>query len=491
MGIDDLTPAEQRVWQAFGRGEGVDFRSGDGDRAQDGASWGPERTVRAAVLRALLVEAPAQEGEISGLKLAGARITGRLNLAYGTVDQAVRLRSCHFEHAPQLYGAQIRALVLSNSVLPGLSAATLRVDGVLRLTGCQVSGPVLLQGSAVAGAVFLDNACLGDPLDAENLHEPILQLNHAEIGTDVWAENLVAYGQVRLDAATVRGQVNLEAASLHDPGGVAMRAEALSVGTDLRAVRLLADGEVNLSGARIPRRLDLGHARLSNPEGMALNVATSVVGELWLAEAVPIQGSADLNRAQLDVLHALPTVWPEQVSIDDLKYRMLAPHLPAGQRLPLLDRDGGRYLPHTFEQLALAYRAAGDDDAARAVQLAKLRRLRRSLPRHVRAWGYVQDATVGYGFRPGRAAAWLLVLLLVGALSFGVSRPRAVNADEAPDFNAFVYTVDLLLPVVDFGQQGAFNPHGWHQWYAYLLIASGWLFATTIAAGVTRTLSRQ
>lgn len=56
---------------------------------------------------------------------------------------------------------QIRALVLSGSGLPRLSAATLRVDGVLRISGCRIAGPVRLRGAKVAGGFFLDKARLG------------------------------------------------------------------------------------------------------------------------------------------------------------------------------------------------------------------------------------------------------------------------------------------------------------------------------------------
>ncbi|MEV3932480.1 MULTISPECIES: hypothetical protein [unclassified Streptomyces] len=41
------------------------------------------------------------------------------------------------------------------------------------------------------------------------------------------------------------------------------------------------------------------------------------------------------------------------------------------------------------------------------------------------------------------------------------------------------------------GQEKAFNPLGWYQWLSYLLIVTGWLLATTIAAGITRSVSRQ
>ncbi|MDN3351385.1 hypothetical protein [Actinomadura sp. DC4] len=69
------------------------------------------------------------------------------------------------------------------------------------------------------------------------------------------------------------------------------------------------------------------------------------------------------------------------------------------------------------------------DAEARTAQLAR----QRTLPRTARIWGFAQEWTVGYGYRPLRAALWL----------------------------------------------------------AALLIAAGWVLATTIAAGVTRVLSRQ
>jgi hypothetical protein len=47
------------------------------------------------------------------------------------------------------------------------------------------------------------------------------------------------------------------------------------------------------------------------------------------------------------------------------------------------------------------------------------------------------------------------------------------------------------VPIVGFGQKGAFNPRGWQHWLAAVLIAAGWTLATTIAAGITRVLSRQ
>ncbi|MFD9307976.1 membrane-associated oxidoreductase [Streptomyces sp. NPDC060048] len=493
MEITDLTPAERRVWDAFPRGEGVDFRQGRDEDPADGASWGPERTVRADVLSALLVNSPSVPGQVAGLKIKGAKITGRLDLKYAAIEAPMRMRGCWFEHKPGLYGARLRALVLTDSFLPGLTAATVRVEVVLRMSCCRVTGPIRLAGAQISGGLFLQGAVLGTPGDPAEAttQEPPLQLNHATIGTDIIAFGLTVHGQTRINGAIVGGQINLDDARLLAPGGTALHAETLTVGTDLRAMRLETNGRVNLSGSRIPGQLNLAYARLANPDGFALRASSCTIGEVWLRSCETVRGTVNLRRSQFDLLHVPPETWPERIRIDGLTYRTLAPHLPAEQRLPALEREESGYLPYAYEQLAAAYRTAGDEAAARTVQLAKLRRHRRTLPRHARIWGLLQDATVGYGFRPLRAAGWLLALLLTGTVAYWFQHPRELKAGEAPQFNAVFYTIDLMLPIIGFGQEAAFAPDGWYQWLSYLLIVTGWVLATTTAAGVSRSLRRQ
>ncbi|MGW1374207.1 membrane-associated oxidoreductase [Streptomyces sp. NPDC002446] len=483
----DLTPAEVRIWRAFPRGESVDFRTAEDEDPALGSTWGAERTVRAGVLRALLLRAPQEEGEIAALKIAGARITGVLDLKYATIDAAIRLSHCHFDGVPDLYGAQLRQLNLSKSVLPGLTSGTLRVEGVLRLTDCRMCGPVRLGGAQVSGALFMERAQFTAPDDSE----PVLQLNQASIGDDLWAPEMRAHGQVRLTGASVAGRINVQDAEFDKPDGTALDAQNLSVGAHVRARCVRARGRVELRGSRISGRLDLLHARLSHPGDTALRASSCVIGELWLRRGERIEGALNLRRSQIEILTLEPEMLPDQVYLSNLTYTVLAPHEPAERRLPMLERDGDRYEPHGYEQLMAAYRRVGDDDAARLVHLAKQRRRRTTLPWYGRLWGFVQDATVGYGFRPLRAAVWLLSLMAVGSIAYGLDHPRPVKADEAPDFNPVFYTLDLLLPVINFGQESAFAPHGWHQWLSYALIITGWILATTIVAGVTRTVSRQ
>lgn len=487
MIIDELTEAERRVWDAFPKGLDVDFRAPEDEETADGRTWGPERTLRASVLRTLLLTGPREEGEIAALKVSGARITGTLDLRYATVDRVIRLSGCHFDAVPDWSGAQLHYVRLDKSVFPGLRLSRIRVDGSLRLADCRFRGRLRLSGAQIAGALYLQRSEFGESAEGE----PVLQLNQAEIGDDLRAQGLRAQGEIRLDDATVNGMIDLTHAELSHPGGTVLRAERLSAGSDVLMRYAKTHGRMDLRGARVEGRMDLSYAQLSNPGGTALRMSSGTIGELWLREGPRIEGALNLRRSQIEVLFLETDVLPDKVLLNNLTYTTLMPHEPAHARLPMVQRDGDGYVPYAYEQLTEAYRRMGDDAAARRVQLAKQRRHRATLAWYGRLWGYAQDATVGYGFRPLRAAVWLLSLMALGSIAYALHRPSPLKADEAPHFNPVFYTLDLLLPIIDFGQERAYAPEGWAQWLSYVLVITGWILATTVVTGVTRTVSRQ
>ncbi|MGW2994453.1 oxidoreductase, partial [Streptomyces sp. NPDC001193] len=108
----------------------------------------------------------------------------------------------------------------------------------------------------------------------------------------------------------------------------------------------------------------------------------------------------------------------------------------------------------------------------------------------LKAWGYLQDWTVAYGYRPGRAALWMAVLWAAGALLFSRHEPPPIKADEHPHWDPALYALDLLLPVIDLGQDGQWNVEGGWQWGSAALVLLGWTLATTVAAGASRLLRR-
>lgn len=485
MEINDPTPAERRLRRAFATGAEVDFRDESGDTA---GRWGPERTVRARVLRTLLLDGPREPGETAALKLRGARITGTLDLRDATVENVVHLTHCRFDDTPLLDGAHLRYVSLRDSELPGLMATRARTDGNLRMTRCRFDGPVRLDGARIGGVLLLDSA----ELTAGEAAGTTLRLNHLAVADDLYAPGLSVRGPVRLDGADVAGSVDLTGARLESAGPEAvLHAQSLAVAGDVLLREARVTGRTDLRGARVAGRLDLSYADLSHQGRTALRASSATIGELWLRAGPAVRGTVNLRRSQIDVLFLDSEKVTGEVLFNSLGYTSLTPHEPAERRLALLERDGDGYVPHAYEQLTAAYRRIGDDHAARLVQLARQRRHRRTLPWYGRLWGFAQDVTVGYGFRPLRAAGWLLSLLAIGSVAYALHHPQPLKAGEAPPFSPVFYTLDLLLPVISFGQESAFAPRGWYQALAYALVLTGWILATTVVTGVTRAVSRQ
>ncbi|MFE6617748.1 oxidoreductase [Streptomyces sp. NPDC057740] len=528
MRLDELDAAERQLWDSFPQGTTVDVRDGTSSA---------ESSVRAEVIAALLlgVGAGPAPGDRPALRLTGARITGGLDLRFAEVAVPVVLADCRFDEEPLLQGARIRELALPGSSLPGLTADTVQIDGRLVLSRCHLTGPLALTRAQINGDLDLRDSVITAPgLEA-------ISAVHVTIGGDVLCTNLALQGGFRLSGGSIDGEFDLEGAFLSNPGGHALDAYHVQITEDFTFhPGFRAEGRIILSGATVSAAIGFCGARLNNPGDVALEAVDvsvarnfdlgqglAVVGGIKLdgshigtqlsfrnamlthpdATALslrliqaretdlrtqrPIDGTVDTRNAQLGTLYDSPDTWPTDLRLAEATYDALAHPLAAAERVAWLRRGTDGYIPQPYEQLTAAYRRLGHEDEARTVLLAKQRHRRSTLPPHSRAWGYIQDATVGYGYRPLRAGLWLLALLACGAIFFSVQSPAPLEAGKAPPFNAVFYTLDLLVPIISFGQEPAFAPRDIGQWLAYGLIAAGWILATSVTAGISRAISRQ
>ncbi|WP_305783266.1 hypothetical protein [Symbioplanes lichenis] len=444
----------------------------------------PDPRVSATFLRFLLLGGVrGAEGEMPALRLSGARVTGTLRLLYADVEAPVRLVQCRFDNVVQLYGSRIRQLSIRECELPGLSAANATFAAHLRLTGSRITGPVMLSGASISNQLILDGAHIGKP--GGDPQVPMLDGIRMRVDGDVRAnDGFRCDGLVRLTNAEIAGSLRLEGAQLSNPGGRALHATDLRVGAFARlSDGFSATGAVTLHHAQVVSWLSFAGAHLDGVLGLR-HLQTR---ELALLPARTPTGAVDLRHARIGLLRDDPVTWPDETRLGGLTYDALS---EAGDRLSWLRRTPEGYSPQAYGQLAATYRKSGRDADAREVLLAGERHQREQLPFTGRLWGRLQDLTVGYGYRPARAVAWLAVLVLLGTVVFGLEPPRAAEAAKAPPFVAVAYTADLILPVVDLGQQSNYHARGWTAWLAYLLILSGLLFATTIAAAAARMVRR-
>lgn len=146
-----------------------------------------------------------------------------------------------------------------------------------------------------------------------------------------------------------------------------------------------------------------------------------------------------------------------------------------------LDRNGGRlepaikrFKPQPYLQLVKIFRSAGYEKAANKVLVG----LERNRTRYSdfsffrQTWRWLLDIFLLYGLSPFRPVAFLLLWMLVSAGFFEIAyhKGRIVAVKEpskpemnakapppAPAFNAIVYAIDSLVPIVDFNQKKAFT----------------------------------
>lgn len=511
LSYDELTSPERELWDAFPDGHRVDLRAGvpDDDRVTEGGRWGPGRTIRAAVIAALLsgVNA-ARPGAAACVRLVGARISGCLDLSDVELGQALRIEGCWFEEAPRLHGASARTIRIVDSWLPGLEVALVRVEGHLDLSRSRVEGCLDLLNASVAGELVLNGTRVCVPEGWAVIADGL------DMGGGVFCmHGFTARGGIRLLGAQLPGGLFMQGAHLErpvplgrpGPRGVALALDNVVASTLNFSGGFTADGTVRLRGAQVSDNLTFEGAVLNaapDGDGPALAGLLMRVTDFDFNLARRPYGTVDLRGAQVSYLHDNEHSWPDVVELDGFVYGSIKA-VEAGERREAVGRRGSvadrvawirrspGYSPQPYEQLASWYRTAGHDDDARRVLLAKQRHRRRTLSPAARVWGHLLDVTVGYGYRPWLAGVWLLALTLLGTLAFHAHSPTQVKQGEGAPFQPLVYTLDLLIPIGGLGQRTAWYwSDGSLQWLAYLLIALGWVLTTAVIAGVTRTLQK-
>ncbi len=477
--------------------------------------------------------------------LNGTSVTVALFADRVTVDSGMFCRfGFHAEGESRLVDAQIRGSLdmtgahLANPGQVALSADRLRVEGSLACSGgFRADGQISLNAARIGGQVSFNSAHLANPGQ--------IALNANRLTTDssmFCGEGFQVDGEMRLHSAHIGGQLSFEGAHLASPGQVALSADRLNVEDGLfceggfRAdgeIRLAvariggelsligahiansggsvlyaggltvdgaifcedgfrADGTVSLIDAHVSETLSFSGATLANPGGMALNIRRLRADSLRLDD-LAVTGTVDLTSAQVRAFHDDPGHWPDLLLLDGLTYDDLRPYEPVngrGGRLAWLSRDEPGYRAQPYEQLATYYRRLGHDDEARRVLIAKQRRRRAGLRIPSKIFGYTLDVIVGYGYRPVRAFGWLAVLLAIGSMYFTANRPAPVDPVHYPHYQPVLYAADLVIPIVNLGQAGVWAPAGAAQWVAAALVASGWILATSVIAGITRILAR-
>jgi hypothetical protein len=530
-------------------GDLVDLRAGQPELDDLAAvdQWGSARDVPADLL-VDLVTAPVTGSAVRRqIRLAGARITGQLDLHTATLTRSLLLRRCVLTQPVVVVDADVLAVGFPGSGVPGLDATGMRCRGSVNLSaGFTAEGEVQLSGAHIGGQIDCSDGTFRNPggraLDCDGL-----TVNQGMFCGD----GFTAEGEVWLMAAHIRGHLNCAGGTFRNPGGRALTADGLTVDQSVYCrdgftaegeVRLVgahiggrldctdgtfrnpggralvgdmltvdramlcrdgftAEGEVRLLGAHIGEQLDCFGGTFRNPDGLALDLEWAEIhGPVQMLPAA-FDGGLDLTFARAGVWQDNARTWPKNISLNGFTYTTIRADPPTvAERLSWLRRDPAGYLPNSYEQLAASYRRKGDDAQARQVLIAKQWHRRASHASRWRrwpaiAWSAVLRTTIGYGYRPWLVLWWAGALFLIGWWVFDRDYDKGDIVPKADDpasltFNAARYTADLLLPVANLGERARFTAVGDAAWHAFAWTLAGWLLAIVLVAGLSGVFKR-
>jgi hypothetical protein len=375
-----------------------------------------------------------------------------------------------------------------------------RLDGqqglALTAEGTTFTRDLIFAEGLLVGEIWLNHATVGGELrfDRAKLSSPgglAILADAATVGRSLVFREATLLGEIRLDGIQVGSTAAFQRAHFSNPSGLALSLRGATFGRDLVFQNGDFDGELALDGARVAGTAYFEGAVLRNEEGTALSAEQSEVGQLQLTFGVQPQGDFRLANMKVGKLVDGPDSWPNTVYMDGLTYTKLesSERTDAGSRLQWLSRNP-ELGPQPYDWLADVYRRDGQDRAARDVLIGYQRRRRQSLRWPGKAVGYLLDALVGYGYSYLRALWWLLAFWAAGTIVFAISPPQAIEPDKAPVYSAAFFALDLLLPIVDLGQEKSWKVTGYTQYVAYSLVLFGWLLTTAVIAVLTPLFNR-
>jgi hypothetical protein len=471
------TPYRELAWT--GPSDDPDNPVNDPSKA---ASWGKDRTVRAALVRWILTDAAAAKYvHPSGIGIAGARITGSLDLSYATVTLPITLLDCAIADGLDLSFARIESIDLRRSW-------TGAIDGEQAL----IHGDVLVR--------------LG--------HYDDVNFFRAEIDGDLDCSGGHFVGDTPLSMV----QATLKGDALFHQG-------------------FETSGLIDFRLAKVGQSLSFNHARFTGKGVNGLNAErATVVGAIyWVDIALTPHTMLDLSTVHAGSLWDNAASWPAVGNLDLTGFvygDISGGPADAEARLEWIHRQARSdwAQPQPYRQLALVLSQNGREEDAMQVEIARESAITEygGLPMSQRIWRAILRVTIGYGYRPLRALWWILLFVALGTVLFGWGyRARLITPTEEtayqsfcaageppphyPPFSSFVYSLENFLPAVDLHQGTYWRPNPRHRrsgdipaagrdspretiparllrGYLWLHILAGWTITPLLFAGLAGLL---
>jgi hypothetical protein len=486
----------------------------------DLGSQNRRREVPAAVIRSLLSASDA--AALCRLHLRGADIEGPCELAGIAVPFPVFFDHCDFDSEINLREAEFPALNLSGCIAHGpLNATGLAVRGALTLNGgFHAHSTVVLDRARVGGLVD----CSGSQFDGESG----IALSGVSIvitGDLFCCNKFVARGEVRFPKAQIGGEFNCTAGCFYNYGETALFADNIRVaGRIACGPGFVTRGAVDMRRAEVGSQLRFEGTSIA-PGKIAWNLeAARIVRAAVLTPEAAVSGDVNLTNATFGYLRDNDDFWNDGYELSGLVFGSLVssseqaeheeesegagrrarpgeapwdlrwwrPSPAVAKRLSWLRDNASGYQPQLYDQLAEDYRRVGHERSQRCVLIEKQRRRREKLPFAGRVWSKIEELLLGYGYRSWQAFFPIVALLIVGSCFFALvpNDVRPTHHEPRPPLWPALYTVDILLPIINISQREYFVTRHFGAVLATSLTIASWFLLTAIIAGFTGFVRR-
>jgi hypothetical protein len=482
-------------------------------------------TVKNPTLVAVRADATAVKAEFS---CKGATIEGTFRLANSRVTGPLVLDGCYFANPSGncLDGYESRLgyiEIVNQTALTGtVSMVNAHLTGgvAVRNSGLRAPGRIALslEAAVVPQSVFLQNAQVeGELRFIDARIEGVVELRPAMLGKSTISVNgsrMQVRGRVLLElppitsgdivfaGANAGHDFELTGGAVEKYGAVGINLGGLECSANVTLRRILCYS-IRMPRCRIGGDLECANISFNGAERLQFWAARSTVKGVFTWRRISgLAGDFDVTDLKAGQLSDEEASWPGpgHLFISNFTYDTLDSTSPAGkERLEWLRRQA-RFQPQPYHQAIKAIQGNGMTRESQRIAIALRSDERKSpeTPLGKRLWNRFLAATIGNGHQIWRALVWALVIIIVGGTMFKIADQQlqiVVPADTSKPamqpFNAWAYSLDVFLPVVDLYQEKGYRLSPVAPWQNLFLvwtsfeILSGWLLTSVSLAALS------
>lgn len=444
-----------------------------------------------------------------GLKLGGAQTGARLDLhgsqfeaELGLTDiqigsgifigniQAHSNVDMHFAKA-RLQLAGDKVFVADKLDLTGVDIGTeIYLQGKfgnVNMRHARVSSQVCFNESQIFGSFEAGYAHIGESFEFRKGEVDQAKLGSMEIRGQLDLENVTFHGNLDIQGTRVSRNISLQDSKLK---GI-LRANDCETMHQFNLERASVDGSAEMKGAKVGTALILEDAKF----GSSVDLTDAEIGNSILMKNCNVShGLFDLKGVRTGGTWYVEDANLLKVRFNRFTYSDVYPR----DYISLSNLLGKHveYHPDAYKQLANVLQSQGYEDLAEDILIKSKTDSKRYklLSFGSKIWNLLNAITIRYGYQPELAGVWTLLFIILGSIVFWIGKnskliiPISSDLSEDYKFNPFIYSADVLIPVIDLGQDKFWLPTGRIRIYWWFHRTFGWVLATLMIVGLTGVL---